>query len=87
VNSYAEVEPYVILGACNPKFASQALAAVPSVGVFLPCNVVVRRQGDHTVIEAMDPEAISRFVDDDRLAELVASVRPLIQRAVDAAAG
>lgn len=47
--------PQVILGACNPQLAHQALQADPRIAALLPCNVVVRVDGDRTVIEALDP--------------------------------
>ncbi|MFF9479704.1 DUF302 domain-containing protein [Streptomyces sp. NPDC014733] len=50
-----EMEDYLILGACNPPLAHQALEADRSVGLLLPCNVVVRADGDHVVVQAIDP--------------------------------
>lgn len=66
--------PYRILGACNPKFASRALEAVPHVGVLLPCNVVVWDQGTHRVVTAMEPRVMSQVVDHPVLAEVAAEV-------------
>ncbi|MGV9842022.1 DUF302 domain-containing protein [Streptomyces fungicidicus] len=50
-----DMEDYLILGACNPPLAHRALEADRSIGLLLPCNVVVRREGDHTVVQALDP--------------------------------
>jgi uncharacterized protein (DUF302 family) len=51
-----QMEDYVILGACNPPFAHQALEVDRSIGLLLPCNVVVRAAGATTVVEALDPQ-------------------------------
>ena len=51
-----KIEDYIILGACNPPFASRALGIDRSIGLLLPCNVVVRAAGDGTVVEALDPQ-------------------------------
>ena len=53
-----QMEDYVILGACNPPFAHQALGIDRSIGLLLPCNVVVRAASDGTVVEALDPQVM-----------------------------
>lgn len=50
-----DMEDYLILGACNPPLAHRALEADRSIGLLLPCNVVVRGDGDHTLVQALDP--------------------------------
>jgi uncharacterized protein (DUF302 family) len=50
-----EMGEYLILGACNPPLAHQALAIDVSVGLLLPCNVVIRGDSGQTVVEALDP--------------------------------
>jgi uncharacterized protein (DUF302 family) len=53
-----EMEPYVILGACNPDLAHQALDAERGVGVLLPCNVVVSSTGDGSMVQVLDPQVM-----------------------------
>lgn len=53
-----DVEPQLILGACNPQLAHQALGAEPDIGLLLPCNVVVRRSGNQTIVSALDPQVM-----------------------------
>ena len=53
-----DMEPYLILGACNPPLAHRALDADRTIGLLLPCNVVVRRDGDHTLVQALDPQTM-----------------------------
>ena len=53
-----QIEDYLILGACNPPFAHQALDIDRSIGLLLPCNVVVRAAADGTVVEALDPQVM-----------------------------
>jgi uncharacterized protein (DUF302 family) len=76
-----EMPPYRILGACNPQFASQALAAEPSIGALLPCNVVVRVDaGGHTQVDFMDPDAVLRLVDHPDVARVAGEVRQRLVR-------
>jgi len=53
-----DVDPYVILGACNPPLAHRALQADPSLGLLLPCNVTVRETSDGVLIQAVDPRLL-----------------------------
>jgi uncharacterized protein (DUF302 family) len=53
-----QMEDYVILGACNPPFAHQALGIDRSLGLLLPCNIVVRAADGGTVVEALDPQVM-----------------------------
>jgi uncharacterized protein (DUF302 family) len=79
-------DPYVILGACNPPLAHQALAAEPELGTLLPCNVVVYRREATTHIAAIDAERMLSLVDNDALAPIVAQVRDKLARVVEHAA-
>ena len=75
--------PYRILGACNPPIAHQALQAEPDVGLLLPCNVVVRQDGDHVLVEALDPVVQLRVAGNDALMPAATDVRARITRALD----
>lgn len=57
-----DILPQIILGACRPQLAHQALLADPSVAALLPCNVVVRSVDEQsTMVEAFDPAALVGF--------------------------
>ncbi len=64
-----EIEPYVILGACNPALAEGAIAADPRIGVLLPCSVVVRATGpDGSDVHVFEPDLIPELSGDESLA-------------------
>lgn len=80
-----EKKPYLILGACNPQFAHQALEADPDIGALLPCNVVVRVDDDDKVsVVFMDPAAVLGMVDKAAIDTLGAEVREKLKRVADA---
>ena len=77
--------PYRILGACNPKLAHQAVAAIPEIGLLLPCNVLVREDGGGAVhVSFMDPEAVLGMVDNEDVLPLAKAVREKLGRVMDA---
>ncbi|MCO5177256.1 MAG: DUF302 domain-containing protein [Thermomicrobiales bacterium] len=79
----ADVEPYIILGACNPGLAHQALTAEQEIGLLLPCNVVVRAIDEgRAAVSAMDPQAALGLVDNADVASVATEARERLQRAL-----
>jgi uncharacterized protein (DUF302 family) len=77
----ATVRPYVILGACNPPLARQALEAEPPIGLLLPCNVVVRElDGGAVAVSIADPKAMFTLVDNTALAAIAGDADARLRR-------
>jgi len=79
----AEFHPYVILGACNPKMAHQALQAEDKIGTMLPCNVIVQARDGKTEVAAIDPVASMQAVDNRALAAVAGQVREQLKAAIE----
>lgn len=79
-----DVEPYVIFGACNPVLAHRALGVTREIGLLLPCNVVVREEGDHVVVQALDATVIATVPGLPELEPIAAEAGERIQAALDA---
>jgi uncharacterized protein (DUF302 family) len=79
-----EIAPYLILGACNPSLAHRAIEEDPSVGALLPCNVVLRADGDATIIEAIDPVVAMRLAATPALTAIATEARARLARALAA---
>lgn len=79
----ADVDPYVILGACNPRLAHRALQLEPEVGLLLPCNVVVRTHEGRTVVSALDPEIIADMADHPDLRPIADEATRLLDAALE----
>jgi uncharacterized protein (DUF302 family) len=79
----ADFPRYLILGACNPSLAHEALLMEDKVGTMLPCNVVVRDAGDRQIeIAAIDPVASMQAIDNPQLKHVAERVREKLQRVV-----
>jgi uncharacterized protein (DUF302 family) len=76
-----DIEPYMILGACNPELARRALEADRRIGALLPCNVVVRADGDRTIVDALDSSVISQLA--EGLDDVAHDASQRIQAALD----
>lgn len=78
-----QMERYVILGACNPNLAHRALEVTRDIGLLLPCNVVVREQGDGVLVQALDPMIIAAVPELPELEPIAAEAGERIQAALD----
>lgn len=77
---------YVILGACNPPIAHQALTAEPNIGLLLPCNCIVRRDGNKTLIGALEPHELMSLTQRTDLKPFADKIAAALCEAVDEAA-
>ncbi|MBS1788399.1 MAG: DUF302 domain-containing protein [Acidobacteria bacterium] len=73
---------YVILGACNPPIAYQALQLEAALGLLLPCNVIVYEEGDKTIVVAIDAAKMMSIVGNPSLESAAAQVNEKLQRAI-----
>ncbi len=71
-----DMEDYLILGTCNPSLAHRALGIDSSIGLLLPCNVVVRSEAGQTIVETLDPQTM-----------VTITGQPALQPVADEAAG
>lgn len=77
-----EIAPQIILGVCNPKFAHRALQAEPSIGLLLPCNVVIRKTDEGTVVEMINPQMMAQIAEGPEMAQIADEVAALLSAAL-----
>jgi uncharacterized protein (DUF302 family) len=80
-----DMAPYLILGACNPPLAYQAITADASIGLLLPCNVVVRDLGAGKIlVEAMNPDIMVRATNNPDLEPVARAAGEKLRAALSA---
>ena len=83
-----DIERILILGACNPNFAAQALDATRDISLVMPCNVVVRQDleaGDDAVrVTALNPEAMAAMADVDGMEHVMEQAKSMISDIIKA---
>lgn len=80
-----QMPPYLILGACNPQLAHRALEVDSSVGLLLPCNVVIRQDNNQKVhVEFMDPKAILELINEPKIGLIANEARERLERVKEA---
>lgn len=78
-----DIEPYAILGTCNPHLASRALDVEREIGLLLPCNVVVTERDGKTLVQALDPQVMVSVLERDELSPIADEASILIARALE----
>jgi uncharacterized protein (DUF302 family) len=78
-----DFQKYVILGACNPANAHQAIKAEENIGLMLPCNVIVYEKDDKVVIAAIKPTTAMQMIDNEPLNKIATEVEAKIKRVID----
>jgi uncharacterized protein (DUF302 family) len=79
-----DFQRYTILGACNPKFAHQALLAEDKIGTMLPCNVIVQETADGKVeVAAVDPMASMMAVKNEALGGVASQVQGMLKNVIE----
>lgn len=80
------MEDYLILGACNPPLAHEAVEIDRQIGLLLPCNVVVRRNpgsDSEVIVEAMNPQLMVQVTDEPALQPVASRAAAKLQAAID----
>lgn len=75
---------YIILGACNPPNAYQAILAEENIGRMLPCNVIVYEKGGKTVLSVIKPMVAMQMIDNVELRKIAPAVEEKLKKAFDA---
>lgn len=78
----ADIEDFLILGACDPRLAKLAIDTDRQAGVLLPCTVAIRADGDTTVVEALDPAILVRATGLTELEPVATEARERLARAL-----
>lgn len=79
----ADWDNYVILGACNPPFAFQALQAEKEIGLMLPCNIIIYEDGDKVFVSAIRPTVAMNMIENPVLADIAKKVEDILIKVIN----
>jgi len=78
-----DIQPYRILGACNPSYAHKAILAEDKIGVMLPCNVIVQQKEDGVEVAALDPMAFMQAIENKDLVKIAEEIQSKLKGVID----
>lgn len=79
----ADFRPYRILGACNPSLALQGLGRESQLGLLLPCNIVIQRENEQTIVSAVDTRSLLSLVGNPELEPIAEDVNARLQHVLE----
>ena len=78
-----DMNPYIILGVCNPGFAYEAIQAEPNIGVFLPCKVILKQLDENRVeVVSINPEAMMKMLGNEKLNKTATEVGEKLEKVI-----
>jgi uncharacterized protein (DUF302 family) len=78
-----DFQKYIILGACNPPLAYEALKAEEQIGLLLPCNFIIYEKEGKTIVSAFNPATIAAISNNKKLNELSAKLNEKIYKVIE----
>jgi len=79
-----DMKKYIILGACSPPHAYQAILAEENIGLMLPCNIIIYEKGRKTVLSVIRPAVAMQMIDNAELQKIAETVEEKLKKAFDA---
>lgn len=79
-----DMPEYLILGACRPNMAWEAIGVEPRVGAMLPCNVILRETTEGVEVSAVDPVSSMTAISNEQLRAIAGDVRDMLSKVIDA---
>jgi len=79
-----DFDNYIIVGACNPPFAYEALQSERDIGLLLPCNIIIYEQKGTVFVSAIRPTVAMNMIDNKKLGEIAVQVEIKLKKVIDA---
>ena len=79
-----DFEKYIILGACNPPSAHEAILVEENIGLMLPCNVAIYKRRNKTVVSIIKPTVAMKMIGNSELEHIASAIEKKLKKVFDA---
>lgn len=77
-----DIQPYRILGACNPSYAHKAILVEDKIGVMLPCNVIVQQKQEGVDVASVDPMVSMQAIENKDLVKIAEEIQLKLKKVI-----